>query len=80
MAQTWVLIGIFAAFAVGTLALMWTRMDRLDAKIDAQGASLGARIDALGTKIDAQGARIDTLIDAVAGLTVRIANLEDHRV
>ena len=56
MAQTWVLIGIFAAFAVGTLALMWTRMDRLDTKIDA----FGAKIDNLDTKFTGEFGRLDT--------------------
>lgn len=60
MVQTWTVIGIFAAFAVGVLALMWTRMDRLDTKIDALGASLGAKIDNLDTKFTGEFGRLDT--------------------
>ena len=53
VAQTWVVIGIFGAFAVGVLAMMWSRMDRLDTKIDG----LGVRIDAQGREIHALAER-----------------------
>ena len=66
MVQTWTVIGIFAAFAVGVLALMWTRMDRLDTKIDALGASLGAKIDNLDTKFTGEFAQVRSDITHLA--------------
>ncbi len=60
MVQTWTVIGIFGAFALGTLGLMWTRMDRLDAKVDALGANLAAKLDNLDTKFTGEFGRLDT--------------------
>ncbi|MDA8266603.1 MAG: hypothetical protein M0T79_14935 [Actinomycetota bacterium] len=88
MAQTWVVIGIFGAFAVGVLAMLWSRLDRLDAKIegldgkvDGLGARLDARIDELGTslnaRIDAQSASLGARIDA-QGREIRDLGQEVH--
>jgi len=63
VAQTWVVIGIFGAFAVGVLAMLWSRLDRLDAKIEGLGARLDGRIDALGARIDAQSQEIHVLAE-----------------
>jgi hypothetical protein len=77
--QTWTVIGIFAAFAVGVLALMWTRMDRLDTKIDALGASLGAKIDNLDTKFTGEFAQVRSDITHLAESVGHVqGTLDEH--
>ncbi|MDA8357334.1 MAG: hypothetical protein M0Z95_13820 [Actinomycetota bacterium] len=79
MVQTWTVIGIFAAFAVGVLALMWTRMDRLDTKIDALGASLGAKIDNLDTKFTGEFAQVRSDITHLAESVGHVqGTLDEH--
>ncbi|MHB1772033.1 MAG: hypothetical protein ACYCST_09870 [Acidimicrobiales bacterium] len=69
MVQTWVVTLIFGAFALGVLATLWSRLDRLDAKIEVLGARLDGRIDALGARIDAQGQEIRTLAEHQCEMT-----------
>jgi len=64
VAQTWAVIAIFGAFAVGVLAMMWARMDRLDAKIEGLGTRLDAKIEGLGTRLDAKIEGLGTRLDA----------------
>jgi hypothetical protein len=59
VAQAWVAIGILGGFAIGVLAMMWSRMDRLDTKID------GLRVE-LSTEMRAQGQGIHTLAERQA--------------
>lgn len=71
-AQVWTLIGVLVATQaalLGGLFNLGARFDRLDTKIDAQGASLGARFDRLDAKIDAQGTSLGARIDRLDAKT-----------
>jgi hypothetical protein len=72
-AAVWTAIAVLAATNLGSLFYLGARIDAQSARIDAQGADLGARIDAqgahLGARIEALGSRLDARID---GLTERI--------
>ena len=58
---------------------MWTRMDRLDTKIDALGASLGAKIDNLDTKFTGEFAQVRSDITHLAESVGHVqGTLDEH--
>ncbi|MYF71208.1 MAG: hypothetical protein F4053_03380 [Proteobacteria bacterium] len=72
--DTWAIIGAFSGWSAVILTVMLAlhsatnaRISEQSARIDEQGARLGARIDEqgarLGARIDEQGARLDARID-----------------
>ncbi len=69
VAQTWVVIGIFGAFAASVLGMMWSRLDRLDAKIDLLGSSLRSEIGGLRDEMHSQiGGLRDEMHSEIGGL------------
>ena len=73
LAATWTAIGVLAAVSFSFIALVWTRLDRLEAKFDA--------------KFDTQTARLDEIVKDVGEMkgdlrvpTNRVTALETHRV
>ncbi|MFN2544906.1 MAG: hypothetical protein ABR600_10135 [Actinomycetota bacterium] len=78
-AQVWTLIGVLSATLGTLLALQFTTLRRLDAKIDGLGASLAARIDGLAARVDSLSTRVDGLSTRVDGLTtVFTDHLQEH--
>ena len=80
--DTWAIIGAFSGWSAVILTVMLALHSATNARIDAQGARLGARIDE-------QDARIDTLhdtmrnehaliLDSLAGIGQRVSYIEGH--
>ncbi len=80
VAQTWVVIGIFGAFAASVLGMMWSRLDRLDAKIDLLGSSLRSEIGGLRDEMHSQiGGLRDEMHSEIGGLRDEMHSMAQHQ-
>ncbi|PRA79789.1 hypothetical protein [Microbacterium sp. MYb66] len=85
--QVWTLIGVFAAFMLGSLTLLIRQNDRmitslrgeLSAKLDGMDAKFEARFDGMDARFDGMDAKFDARLGSIdrrlEDLDKEVANL-----
>jgi len=63
MAAAWSAIGLVAAFAIGSLFYLGSRIDGIGNRLDSLSARMDSRFDRMDARFDGLQARIDSHFD-----------------